>query len=222
MKSWDDLDFWKSGEWQVCEEKLDDMDRAKRLYNPSRKNLFAALRSTPYDTVKVAIIGQDPYPDHNLCTGLAFSVPVGVTKLPPSLDMIFDEYESDLNLPRPNTGDLTLWTKEGVLLWNSNPTCEANKSLSHRWDEWTYLTSEIIQKLVDKGGVVFAFVGGIAGSVHNMKLATHHDSRVLKFTHPSPRATRFARTPFPGCRMFSKINDHLSDLGQDKVEWRLP
>lgn len=217
---WKDLDFWNSGEWQVVEEHLDELKRSKTTYNPERKALFASLDATPFAKCKAAIIGQDPYPDHSLCTGIAFSIPKDVQRYPPTLEMIFDEYETDLHYPRPKSGDLHKWCDEGVLLWNTIPTCLEGKSLSHQsLFEWGFLTKEIIERLSNKG-VVFCFLGGIAGTGSTYVSPTSKSS-IIKASHPSPRGNKFSRVPFIGSRIFTTINDKLCDLGHSPVNWRL-
>ena len=214
--SWDDLVFWQSGEWQVVEEKLKEGGK----YNPSKKNLFRSLKLTPYNETKVMICGQDPYPDGSLATGVAFSVPTDA-KIPPTLKIIFDEYESDLHYPRPTSGNLEQWAEQGVLLWNVIPSCERGKSNSHDWEEWRYLTGEIIEKLVQRG-IVFVFVGSRAREYASH--VRHKDNcRVIETAHPSPRANlhRNLKHPFTGSRLFSTINSKLTEIGHDPVEWRL-
>lgn len=214
--SWDDLSFWESGEWQVVEEKLKEGGK----YNPSKKKLFRALELTPFNETKVMICGQDPYPDGSLATGVAFSVP-DESKIPPTLKMIFDEYESDLHYPRPNSGNLEAWAADGVLLWNVVPSCASGHSLSHDWDEWTYLTKEIIEVLRAKG-IVFAFIGSRARSYANL-LNDAPNCRVIETAHPSPRAhmNKNLKHPFTGSRLFSNINSKLVEIGHDPVNWRL-
>jgi len=140
------LDYWQSGEWQVCNERLKDMEKTGVTYNPARAQLFAALRATSDRDVRVVIIGQDPYPDGRFATGFAFSIPETFTRenFPPTLNVIFKEYVSDLGYSFPHTGDLSRWTAQGVLLWNAIPTCQSGRSLSHDWEEYSFLTKEII------------------------------------------------------------------------------
>src|SRR3990167_9104952 len=95
--TWEDLNFWRSGEWQVIEERLDTLDKDRIIYTPKREDMFNALDATPFEKVKVVILGQDPYPDPKLATGLAFSIPKNVKKFPPTLENIFHEYYNDLN-----------------------------------------------------------------------------------------------------------------------------
>lgn len=220
-----DLDYFETGEWQWVEEQLNGFDSKRTSYNPRRDQLFAALKATPFETVRVAIIGQDPYPDARFSTGIAFSIPPLERDRPPSLVNIFDEYEKDLHYPTPSTGDLTQWCKEGVLLWNAVPTCFTNQAASHRWPEWEYLTKEIIERLSAKGSV-FAFLGSAAQGY--AKYVTEA-SEVLSIGHPSPLAnmkkkdgTFRAKTPFLGSRMFTRINDTIcqNKLGEP-INWRL-
>lgn len=220
IKGWD-LDFFNSGEWQVIDERLKDLEKIHRPvsdgYNPGRKMLFEALRSTPYEEVRVAIIGQDPYPDSRLATGLAFGVPEG-QQFPPTLRTIFKEYERDLHYPCPSSGDLKGWANNGVLLWNAVPSCGTGKSLSHDWTEWDYLTREIVTKLAKKG-IVYALLGQVARRYSNLINCTNN--RVVLTSHPSPRGSLSSRTPFNSSRLFSTINAHLNDLALEPIEWRL-
>jgi len=143
FNTWDDLRFWKSGEWQKIEEDLDDWDRKGIQYNPQRTQIFRALDLTPYTQTKVCIIGQDPYPNARHATGVAFSIPKDCLDYPPTLQNIFHEYSDihgDLKYPYPKTGCLETWCSSGVLLWNACPI------LPH-WEELTYLTMEIVEKL---------------------------------------------------------------------------
>jgi len=218
MNTWDDMEFWKSKEWQIIQERLDGLDKSRIPYNPSRELLFAALDATPYDRTRVAIIGQDPYPSSSHATGIAFSVRKGLKVHPPTLINILKEYESDLTYPWPAEGDLTPWCEQGVLLWNSIPTCETGKAASHRWPEWEYLTKEIVEKLNEQQ-IVFAFLGSIA---HNYSQYTDRRSEVICIAHPSPRASLRAFNPFVGSRIFSTINVKLKDQGLPMIDWRLP
>jgi len=220
IKNWDDLSYWDSGEWQVVEERLNDLDNRGSLYNPSRECIFAALDSTPLNMVKVALIGQDPYPDRDLVCGLSFSVPKTSDRIPPSLAVIFDEYQKDLHLPRPNSGDLTVWTERGVLLWNCIPTCSIGKSLSHNWSEWALLTKEILSTLSTKD-IVYIFIGAVSRVYTKDLRLSSPNLKIIEVGHPSPRGQRNARYPFSGSRIFSKANDMLVQLGKEPINWRL-
>lgn len=226
VKGWD-LDFFNSGEWQVVDERLKDIERVSRRigsdgYNPGRESLFAALRATSQTQTRVAIIGQDPYPQAEFATGLAFSIPkaISVGEFPPTLKTVFDEYTRDLHYPYPSQGDLTKWTGEGgVLLWNAVPSCRTGSSLSHDWLEWSFLTKEIVKKLSEKG-VVFALLGQVARRyLSDIDVANNY---VILTSHPSPRGSRSSNTPFLGSRLFSTINDRLVENGLEPIDWRLP
>ena len=220
FETWDDLDYWSSGEWQVVQERLDDMEKGHESFNPSRELLFSAMDACPFVNCRAAILGQDPYPDHNLATGIAFDVGNFNGTLPNTLSAIFNEYEADLKLPRPKTGNLSQWCSSGVFLWNVIPTCAEGKSLSHEsWTEWEYLTQEIIQRLGDKG-IVFAFLGGRARDYAPM-VRDLPNCRVIETSHPSPRASRTGKNPFIGSRLFSTINAKLVELKKEPIDWRL-
>jgi uracil-DNA glycosylase len=226
IEEWDDLKFWQTGEWQVIQERLDDLKKAKKVICPKRESMFLALDKTPFKECTVAILGQDPYPDPKFATGLAFSIPEQFQKkdFPITLKEIYSELSNDLRLDdmkslyHISTGCLDRWAEQGVLLWNVIPTCTATKSKSHDWPEYKLLTQEIIEELSRKP-VVFAFLGGMAREF--VKYVDQDESFVIEASHPSPRGSRFSDTPFKGCRLFSKINDRLAALGLGKIDWRL-
>lgn len=247
IQQWSDLKYWKSGEWQVIEDRLSQYPKVRGDHliqmNPLRQYLFAALELVEFQNVKVAIFGQDPYPDHKLATGVAFSIPFGVPQedFPPTLRNILREFCSDLGYPYPDHGNLEAWsTREGVLLWNVIPSCEEGKSLSHDWSEWSFLTSEIVSELGCKD-VVLVFLGGVARRFTSIvrdttdepdpwelknkgfvKVDREQNAVILEYSHPSPRGSLNSRTPFIGSRMFSTINDKLvNELGLPPVNWRL-
>ena len=218
---WSDLDYWKTGEWQVCDEELKRLDKAGVVYCPGREHLFAALDLCPYDLTRVVLCGQDPYPNPNACTGLAFSVPESFEPLPLSLVNILKELIDDYpDIELSGNGDISRWAREeGVLLWNAIPSCEAWKSKSHHWPEYELLTAEIFQRLSQKH-VVFAFLGSTAA--YYKKYVNEEKSDVICVTHPSPRALLNKNIkPFFGCRLFSTINTHLDQLGFEPVDWRV-
>lgn len=234
------LDYWKSGEWQVVDERLHDMEKNHDPYNPKRSLLFTALHSLPMASVRVVLMGQDPYPQAEFATGFAFSIPkencsrqsleeptsdtcqqVQPSRyFPPTLQTILKEYSEDTGFPLPLSGDLSAWGRQGVLLWNAIPSCRTGQSLSHDWDEYRFLTKEIITKLSDKGSVVFAFLGAVARRYVPYVDATKNS--IIITSHPSPRGNLHSKTPFTGSRVFTKINDALADLGQGPIDWRLP
>lgn len=216
------LDYWKSGEYQVAREKMDDDVAQGFKVNPDRGSLFRALSLIPENKVRVAIIGQDPYPQSKFATGVAFSIGRDVVprEFPPTLRTIFQEYCDDLGYTMPDHGCLEAWCSQGVLLWNAIPSCREGQSLSHDWpgNEWGYLTSEIIRRLSNRG-IVFAFLGTVARRyVH---LVDRTKSVGVVTSHPSPRGSANSRTPFLGSRLFTTINDLLVKQGLDTVDWRL-
>lgn len=217
--TWDDLDYWRSGEWQVIQEKIDGLEKAGRVLNPKREDLFSALDATPFESVRVGIFGQDPYPSHKHANGSAFSVPQTIKTLPPTALAIAQEYQSDLGLPAPGHLFLKRWQDQGVLLWNVIPSCEEGRSLSHEdWHEWSYLTTEIVKTLSNKG-IVFAFLGSRARDY--AKFVEEEKNTVIQTSHPSPRGSLKSNCPFVGSRLFSRINAALCEKGVEKIDWRL-
>ena len=218
---WDELEFWQSKEWLTIQENLDELESLDRTCNPVRNSLFNSLDTCPFGITKVMLIGQDPYPQHKYCTGLAFSIPKTEIKWPLTLCSLLGEYCRDLHYSLPITGDLTAWTQQGVLLWNAIPSCEAGKSMSHAAWPWHSLTKEIIQQLNNKPqGIVFAFLGGVAREWEQYADITK--CHVITTSHPSPRGSMSSRTPFLHSRLFSSINDKLVQLGHSKIDWLLP
>lgn len=216
---WPELRWWDSGERQVVEEKIDDLADLGIRCNPEKKSLYRALRATPLDKTRVAIIGQDPYPTAAHATGLAFSVPrtIDPSNFPATLKIILAEYASDLGYSLPSHGDLSGWASQGVLLWNAIPSVQPGRPLSNDWDEWMYLTSEIVGKLAERG-VVFAALGAKARAYVE---GLPENNRVIVTSHPSPRGIRNSRTPFTGSRLFSTINAKLNELKLGTIDWEI-
>lgn len=218
LSDWN-LKFFDSGEWQVIEERLRDRLEQGIVDNPDRGDLFAALDAVSPQDVKVVILGQDPYPSHDLSTGIAFDIPVGQTKYPPTLLNILKEYSTDLGHPFPSSGCLLPWCKQGVLLLNVIPTCEAGLPASHRnWFEWYFFTQEIVEKVNAKGHCVVVSLGSFAATFCGSVLP----DQLLSLSHPSPMAALKGNRPFLGSRMFSSVNSMLVKLNQDPIDWRLP
>jgi uracil-DNA glycosylase len=209
-----DLKYFETGEYQVVEERLKDLG----TYVPGKRNLFAALRACPYERTKVVFLGQDPYPNPKVATGLAFSIPKESTSFPPTLTNILKEYKEDLHYPSPLTGDLSKWSKEGVLLWNVIPSTSLFKSLDHYWEEWFPLTEEILNKLVGRD-IIFVFFGSVAQGF--IKYLPPWEE-IIPVSHPSPRASLKAKNPFFGSRIFTKINSILVSNNKPAIDWRLP
>lgn len=183
---------------------------------PPGSLIFNAFNHTPFDQVRVVIIGQDPYHGPNQAHGLSFSVPQGV-KLPPSLVNIFKEIESDLGIKMTGRGDLSPWAKQGVLLLNATLTVEQANAGSHQKRGWELFTDAAIASLnQNREGLVFVLWGSYAQQKGATIDATKH--LVLQSVHPSPLS---AHRGFFGQHQFSKINQYLEQHGQAPIDWAL-
>lgn len=189
---------------------------AGRGYLPAGANVLRAFTS-PYDDVRVLIVGQDPYPTPGHAVGLSFSVAPEVSPIPRSLANIYQEYTDDLGYPRPHNGDLTPWADAGVLLLNRVLTVMPGNAGSHRGKGWEAVTECAIKALVARDAEpLVAILWG--NDARNLK-AWLPDVPVIESPHPSPLS---ASRGFFGSRPFSRANEALEDLGADPVEWRLP
>lgn len=183
------------------------------VYPPSQM-IFNAFNLTPFDKVKVVILGQDPYHNVGQAHGLAFSVPNGIMP-PPSLKNIFKELQSDIGMPIPTNGNLESWAREGVLLLNSCLTVRANNPASHQGIGWQRFTDAAINALSEKKEhIVFLLWGNYA--IAKEKLIDTRKHLVLKTVHPSPLS---ANRGFFGCRHFSQTNTYLSSNGISPIKW---
>lgn len=195
---------------------LKEEKRAGKVVYPPGKQIFNAFDCTPFDKVKVVIIGQDPYHNPGQAHGLCFSVADGVPP-PPSLVNIFKEINADLEIPIPRTGNLEPWAKQGVLLLNASLTVEANMANSHSQIGWHTFTDEVIKHISkDKEHVVFLLWGKFAQNKEALIDASKH--KILKAAHPSPLS---AHNGFFGCRHFSKANSWLREIGEKPIDWSL-
>jgi len=195
---------------------LREAKKAGKIIYPPGKLIFNAFECTPFDKVKVVIIGQDPYHNTGQAHGLSFSVPYGVTP-PPSLVNIFKELKDDLDIPIPHTGNLEKWAKQGVLLLNASLTVEANTPMSHSQLGWHHFTDAVIQHIsAHKEHVVFMLWGKFAQNKENLIDAANH--KILKAAHPSPFS---AYNGFFGCRHFSKVNHWLTEHGERPIDWSI-
>lgn len=212
---WLRLKYWKTGEWQVCEDILRQYDKEGKAWCPGKEKLFRALELCPMDKVKVLILGQDPYTDRDLATGVAFDI--GKSPVyPPTIRAMLSELKADLDIP--HTGNLQGWAEQGVLLWNVVPSNDGKTSLSDNIPEWTLLTKEILE-VCNARNAVLVGLGGFARKAIDA-WSDPEKSDVLYWDHPSPAARNGAR-PFLGSRMYSTINDHLSQIGMTPIDWRL-
>ncbi len=197
------------------------MDKVKKEYEtytcyPEFNNIFNALKNTSYENVKVVIIGQDPYHGEGEAHGLSFSVQKGV-KIPPSLQNIYKELYDDLGIVPSKYGDLTKWTKEGVLLLNAVLTVEKDKPASHRGIGWELLTDYIIKALNKKDDpVVFILWGNFAKE--KSKYITNPKHYIITSSHPSPFS---AHNGFFGSKPSSKTNNFLIKNNKKPIDWKL-
>ncbi len=187
-----------------------------RVFPPGRQ-IFAAFDATPFEQVKVVVLGQDPYHGHGQAHGLSFSVMPGVP-VPPSLLNIYKEIEADLGIPRPDHGCLLPWARQGVLLLNAVLTVEEGKAGSHQGRGWEGFTDHVVDVLNREGeGLVFLLWGSYAQQKGKVIDTRRH--RVLRAPHPSPLS---AHRGFLGCRHFSQANEYLGRRGLGTIDWRLP
>jgi uracil-DNA glycosylase len=183
---------------------------------PPGNRIFAAFDATPFQKVKVVILGQDPYHGPGQAHGLCFSVPKGV-KTPPSLVNIYKELLADVNIPVASHGNLERWTQQGVLLLNATLTVRENQAGSHQKQGWETFTDAAIMKLSEqRSGIVFLLWGAYAQAKEQIIDTSKHI--VLKAPHPSPLS---ASRGFLGCRHFSKTNEILVKNGQSAIDWNV-
>lgn len=185
-----------------------------RIFPPGSL-IFNAFNQTPFDEVKVVILGQDPYHGAGEAHGLCFSVQPGIRK-PPSLVNIFKELEDDLGIPPPRDGDLTSWAKQGVLLLNATLTVRQDQAGSHQNKGWEQFTDEAIRQLSTlRDGLIFVLWGKFAEAKAVLIDGSKHF--ILTAPHPSPFS---ANRGFFGCRHFSRINELLRQMGKKEIDWR--
>jgi uracil-DNA glycosylase len=190
-------------------------ERKQHLVFPPGSLIFNAFNLTPFDEVKVVILGQDPYHGPGQAHGLSFSVPDGV-KSPPSLVNIFKEIQTDLSIPISQSGNLTAWAKQGVLLLNATLTVRANQAGSHQNKGWENFTDAVIKRLSEeKSRLVFLLWGNYAKN--KIPLIDSNKHLILTAPHPSP----LARGGFFNCKHFSKTNEYLQSRGKVPVDWNV-
>lgn len=192
----------------------DERAAGKRIFPPGSL-IFNAFNKTPFEAVKVVILGQDPYHGEGQAHGLSFSVPDGI-KPPPSLVNIFKEIHDDLGYAIPHSGNLEKWAEQGVLLLNAILTVEAHNAASHQKKGWEEFTNAVISTISrEREGVVFLLWGRFAQE--KASLIDHRKHYILMSAHPSP----FSATRFFGCRHFSKTNELLEKQGLTPIDWQL-
>ena len=191
-------------------------EKKKFIIYPPGSDIFAAFNYTPFDKVKVVILGQDPYHGPNQANGLSFSVNDGIRQ-PPSLQNIFKELYSDLGIPSPQSGNLEKWARQGVLLLNATLTVRARQAGSHQNRGWENFTDAAIKRLSEKrGNLVFILWGNYARA--KKKLIDTEKHFVIESPHPSPFS---ANNGFFGSKPFSKTNEYLIKNGIEPVDWQL-
>lgn len=198
----------------ALKEFLVEEKKRYQVYPPGPL-IFNAFNCTPFDQLKVVIIGQDPYHGHGQAHGLCFSVPEEI-KPPPSLENIFKELHSDLGIPVPSHGNLEAWARQGVLLLNATLTVRANTPLSHTGKGWEIFTDSVIRHISEqRKHIVFLLWGRNAQAKETLIDASSH--YILKAAHPSP----YSAAGFFGCRHFSRTNEILRSNGIPEINWKL-
>ena len=200
---------------QLKDFLVSERTKGKTIY-PAGSKIFSAFDYTPFDNVKVVILGQDPYHGAGQAHGLCFSVPDGIAP-PPSLVNIFKEIKDDLGIPVPRKGNLEKWAKQGVLLLNATLTVQANTAGSHQGKGWEQFTDAVIRHISEsKKGVVFLLWGKYAQQKESLiDTSKHH---ILEAPHPSPLS---AFSGFFGCRHFLKTNELLKKQNLEPVDWKI-
>ena len=200
---------------QLKEFLVQEKQKGKTIYPPGSM-IFNAFNSTPFEKVKVVILGQDPYHGKGQAHGLCFSVQKGIPS-PPSLKNIYKELHSDIGMPIPSHGCLQNWANQGVFMLNAILTVEASKPASHQKKGWENFTDKVISVLSDmREGIVFMLWGSFAkGKAALIDSSKHH---VLTSTHPSPFSAHYG---FFGCQHFSKANKILEDQGKSSINWEV-
>ena len=194
-----------------------DQERETSAVFPAQEDVFQAFERTPYEQVRVVLLGQDPYHDEGQAHGLCFSVQPGV-KPPASLANIFKELEADQGIERPDHGNLIRWAEQGVLMLNTVLTVQAHRPGSHKNKGWEKFTDAVIRALSERSEpIVFALWGDFAKKKASLIDQGRH--RVVVAPHPSPIAAKGPR--FLGSRPFTAINEALAELGESPIDWAL-
>lgn len=191
-------------------------ERARLTVYPPERDTYAALRLTPLESVRVVVIGQDPYHGPDQAHGLCFSVRRGVS-IPPSLRNIFQELHDDLGLAAPTHGNLEHWASQGVLLLNATLTVRAGEAGSHQKRGWETFTDRIIEILGRRESPLVFVLWGASARGKKRLISDHHT--VIESAHPSPLS---AHNGFFGSRPFSRINEALVSFGSTPIDWSSP
>ncbi len=216
MLTWNEIlaEEMKKDYYQELQAFVQKRRKEVRVF-PEEKDVFRALELTPFESVKVVILGQDPYHGFRQAHGLSFSVQKGIP-LPPSLRNMYKELQEDLGGELPTEGDLSHWAKQGILLLNTVLTVEEGNANSHKGIGWERLTNRLIESLNElKHPVIFILWGKPAQDKE--KLITNPSHVILKAPHPSPLS---AYRGFFGSKPFSKVNEILIQQGQTPIRWK--
>ncbi|MFI1580723.1 uracil-DNA glycosylase [Embleya sp. NPDC020630] len=193
-----------------------DAERKEHQIFPPEDEVFAALEATPYQDVRVLVVGQDPYHDDNQAHGMSFSVRPEV-RIPPSLRNIYKEMNADIGLPIPDNGYLMPWARQGVLLLNTVLTVRAHEAASHKGKGWEKFTDAVIKAVNDRDEpVVFVLWGGHAKKKISLIDTTKH--AIVQGAHPSPLSAKL----FHGSKPFSQIDAALAAMGHKPIDWTIP
>ena len=207
--------IWNSDGFKKFLKQVEHEYATKTIF-PPKEDVFNALKYTPYNNVKVVIVGQDPYHGVGEAHGLSFSVQDGI-KIPPSLQNIYKELYNDLGITPPNSGNLTKWAREGVLLLNSTLTVVKDNANSHKNLGWSLFTDYIIKTINNKETpTVFILWGNFARS--KKPFITNKNHLIIESAHPSPFS---ANNGFFGSRPFSRTNNFLIEHGISPIDWDL-
>jgi len=214
MKDWIDLEFFESPKFFKIADRLTEERQGGRRILPDRRYILRALVETPPSAVKVVILGQDPYPTRGHANGLCFSVNPGVKPLPKSLINVYTELRNDLGIIK-ETGDLSQWAHQGVLLLNTTLTVVEGQPGSHSGIGWESLSTDIIRHLTEfHEGIVYILWGKHAQSKEIY--LNPMNNKIIKSPHPSPLS---AYRGFFGSRPFSRTNKYLTKIGKSPIEW---
>ncbi|CAF0815204.1 unnamed protein product [Rotaria sordida] len=210
-------DLFNTNNFKQIEQYLSNLWSTGKKTYPPNDLIFEAFNKTPFDKVKVVLLGQDPYHDDGQAHGLAFSVPKTMTILPPSLKNIYKELANDITSFRiPGHGCLEKWANAGILLLNASLTVEPHLPNSHSRIGWTQFTDDVIKLLSTKRkGLVFLLWGGYAHAKEKLIDQTKHT--IIKTAHPSP----LSFNKFSNCKCFSLINAALEKYGEEPIDWSL-
>lgn len=198
---------------QLAEKLKTEYD--KHVIYPSKENIFNAFKATPFDKTKVVILGQDPYHQPGQAHGLSFSVNDGV-KFPKSLQNIFKELNNDLSIDIPFSGNLSKWSKQGVLLLNTGLTVRKDQANSHKSLGWQQLTDKVIDLLGHRKNPMVFILWGKNAEAKKKFIAPHH--KIISSVHPSPLSSYRG---FFGSKPFSQANDFLHAIGEKTIDWNL-